>query len=803
MGKTIGRFEVRRELGRGAQSVVYLAWDPQLQREVSIKALNFTQADKEQNAQLLKEARIVSRLRHPHIVPIFDVGEQDGQPYLVFEYIEGESLAEAIRAGGAVPPAKAAELMVQVLGALEEAHRQGIVHRDLKPSNILIDVSGAALVMDFGIAAQVSVGGAGEEGLSGTPGYMAPEYILHHAASEKVDIFAAGLVFLEMLTGHRYFEGSEPAKVIYRVASEPVQIPPDAGIAEALGSIILKACEMDSERRLSSASAMRDAIEDYLGVGKKAEEVVLDSEGKRQSTFDFLMRRMRLKSDFPALSESVSAINRLSDAETESVHKLSDTVLRDFALTNKILKLVNSAYYRQAGGGNISTVSRAMIVLGFNAIRNIAVTILMFEHMQNKTNARDLKEAFLRVNMAGLLAREACMKISPREAEEAFICGMFHALGQILALYYFPEESEEIRKLMQQQTLSESEASLQVLGITFEELGIGIAQSWGFPSLIVNSMRNLPAGRVRKPATRDETLRALASYANELLAAGDVSAQGGDRDAAIRSLADRYSASLKSTESQLRGSLKKSYEELESLAGVFQINLKQSNFARQFSSLVKTTGIVRTEESELEETLINTMAGATAVMGVAAESPPAAAGPEPAQSKAAQTILAAGIQDIMNSLVDDFALNDVLRIILETIYRAMKFKRVLLCLRDPNTGLMTARMGFGPDSSAVIPEFRFPVPGDLDVFQLAVSKGLDIIIADIDDPRISKRIPAWYRRHVPAKTFVLLPLKIKNNPVALIYCDNERAGSIVVPENELTLLKALRNQALLAIKQSM
>ena len=218
------------------------------------------------------------------------------------------------------------------------------------------------------------------------------------------------------------------------------------------------------------------------------------SADPRQSTIDFLLRRMRHKSDFPALSESVGAITRLTSSETQSISDVSNTILKDFSLTNKILRMVNSAYYRQAGGGNISTVSRAVVVLGLDAVRNIAITVMLFDHLQNKTNSNQLKDEFVRANLAAVLAKDIGSKISVRaESEQVFICSMFHNLGRLLSQYYFPEESAEIRRLMQQKNCSEDAAALQVLGISHEDLGIAIAQTWGFPRLIVNSMRKLPA----------------------------------------------------------------------------------------------------------------------------------------------------------------------------------------------------------------------------------------------------------------------------------------------------------------------
>jgi hypothetical protein len=116
---------------------------------------------------------------------------------------------------------------------------------------------------------------------------------------------------------------------------------------------------------------------------------------------------------------------------------------------------------------------------------------------------------------------------------------------------------------------------------------------------------------------------------------------------------------------------------------------------------------------------------------------------------------------------------------------------------------MVGRFGFGADTNEMARKFRFPLADAPNVFQLAMSKGVDIIISDIDDPKIAGKIPQWYRGTVIARTFVLLPLLIKGNPVALIYCGRDKAGSISIPEKELSLLKTLRNQALLAIKQSM
>ena len=141
--------------------------------------------------------------------------------------------------------------------------------------------------------------------------------------------------------------------------------------------------------------------------------------------------------------------------------------------------------------------------------------------------------------------------------------------------------------------------------------------------------------------------------------------------------------------------------------------------------------------------------------------------------------------------------------ILETMYRSMGFQRVLLCIKDSKQNAMVARFGFGENINQIIKTFKFPLSYAPDVFHAALSKGVDILITDINDDKIKERIPDWYRQTTTAQTFVLFPLNIKAAPVALIYADKEVAGDIHMPDNELSLLRTMRNQAVLAIKQTL
>ncbi|AXS79635.1 serine/threonine protein kinase [Dechloromonas sp. HYN0024] len=791
MSQKIGRFELRGELGRGAQSIVYLGFDPQLQREIAIKTLHFASPDPVHKGLLLDEARTVSRLRHPGIVPIFEAGEQDGDLYLVFEYVPGKSLGEFLRQSGALPPVKAISMVRPILEAIAYAHGQGVIHRDLKPSNILLDDNGRPHVMDFGIAARVDASADAADRITGTPAYMAPEYILRRESSERSDIFAAGLILFEMLTGQRAVVGDTPAAMMQRLARDEIRLPQDAAVDESLSAIVHKALARDPQLRFQTATQFGEALDRYLD----PEDDVVASPGGRQATLEFLLRRMRHKSDFPALSESVSTINRIANSETESIDKLSNAILKDFALTNKLLRLVNSAYFRQAGGGSISTVSRAVIVLGFEAVRNIAITVLLFDHLQNKANANQLKEDFLRANMAGVLAKDIGATAHLRDLEQSFICSLFHSLGRLLSQYYFPEDAEEIRRIISQKECSEELAAKQVLGISFEEMGIAVARLWGFPPLIVSSMRRLPAGSIKKPVDLEDRLRMLSGFSNELC---DVIALATPelRDPELKKAMARYADALTLGRNEVMQTVQRAVEEVTDFARIIQLNLQQTTFGKQMRSFAEAGA---TDKMVVDDPNGSDFADSTVIK----EGDPLGGvhglpgGPE----VDAQAVLTAGIQDISNTLIDGFQLNDILRIILETMYRAMGFKRVVLCIRDAKAGVMQGRFGFGPEANEVARAFRFPLSFTPDIFHAATSKGVDLLISDINDPKISTRIPDWYRKAVPANSFVLFPLNIKGSPVALIYADRDEPGGISIPEKELQLLRTLRNQAILAIKQ--
>jgi serine/threonine protein kinase len=787
----LGRFQIVKRLGGGAQGEVYLAQDTRLNRRVAIKTLNLTSKDPRETVRrvraLLDEAQMVSQLSHPGIVPLYDAGEDGGTPYLVFEYVEGAPLAARLREGP-LPPAEAVDLAIQVLKAIGYAHAKGVLHRDIKPGNVLLS-SGQARLMDFGIARFAAQRPAPGETFSGTPAYLAPEYIEHGVYTACSDVFSVGMVLYHALTGGPAMRGENAFETLHRQVHEPFEPPSRRapGIDERLDGLVLKAIAKSPDQRFPDAASMEDALYVYLNPEPApAGAPPADKHG----TLQFLLRRMRHKSDFPALSSMIGAVNRAASSQTERISELSNSILKNFALTNKLLKLVNTACYGQFQGG-ISTVSRAVMILGYENVRQIAATLLLLDHLQNKAQAGRLRDEVLAAYLAGLLGRELVSQAGIRDAEEAFVCSLFHGLGRLLTAYYFDDEFQEIARL-QGQGLDECNASTRVLGLSFEELGIGVARSWHFPERLLHSMRRIGEDPAKRPASGEERLRLVANLSAELCAAlreprADV------RRARIAALGKRYHAAGIG-EPVLASVAQSAVAELAP-------ELEQLGVTPGSSALVATLLEARRGAEAHPEDPLTTVIEETTLT----EAPGAVdrAGHASAVSGAQrQEILTAGIQDITGSLVGEFELNDILRMILETMYRGIGFSRAILCVRDAAGSCLAGRFGFGADVDRLIARgFGVPLTPARDAFYAAIASGSDIYIADVDAERIRDHIPQWYRQLVPARSLALFPVLLNKKPLALFYGDSDRAGGLSFAPAELNLVKTLRNQAVLAFRQ--
>ncbi|SAL53297.1 serine/threonine protein kinase [Caballeronia sordidicola] len=277
----LGRYRIERVLGRGAMGVVYLAFDPQIERHVALKTIRHELLPSgseggslhDLTARFLNEARAAGRLAHPNIVSVYDYGEAADTAYITMEYVRGESLAARLvqhaRTQTRIEPARALGCFVQLLDALDYAHQEGVIHRDIKPANLLITQRGECKITDFGIA-RIEASHLTQLGtVIGTPSYMSPEQFTGETIDARADLFSAAVVLYEMLTGVCPFAGT-PTVVMRQVLSDtprlPSEIAPD--LPGYIDAILMKALSKRPDDRFSSAREWRDVLMGALGAAQ-------------------------------------------------------------------------------------------------------------------------------------------------------------------------------------------------------------------------------------------------------------------------------------------------------------------------------------------------------------------------------------------------------------------------------------------------------------------------------------------------------------------------------------------------------
>jgi len=263
---TLGRYEIEKELGRGAMGTVFLGKDPKINRFVAIKTLHLDGADSEMIAtvkeRFFREAESAGRLNHPNIVTIHDAGEEQELGYIAMEVLDGKDLKEWCRKDNLLPVKQVFEIVADVAEALNYAHSQDVVHRDIKPANIMMQKDGTVKVTDFGIA-RITTSSKTQTGvLLGTPSYMSPEQITSTKVDGRADIFSLGVVLFEMLTGEKPFQSDNAATLMFQIAKEPhpsiLKIRPD--LPATCEAVIDRALQKAAEQRYQRAAEMAQAL---------------------------------------------------------------------------------------------------------------------------------------------------------------------------------------------------------------------------------------------------------------------------------------------------------------------------------------------------------------------------------------------------------------------------------------------------------------------------------------------------------------------------------------------------------------
>ena len=269
--QTLGRYQLERVLGKGAMGIVYEALDPKLHRKVAIKTILISQLDEETakdfSMRFVREAHAVARLNHPNIVQVYDFGEEGDIAYLVMEFIRGDELKSTLSTGRQFDRKECVRIMCELLDALDFAHEAGVVHRDIKPANVMLDGQGRTKLTDFGVARVTDADRTHAERtqagtMVGTPAYMSPEQIQGQRIDRRTDIFSAGIILYQFLTGQKPFTGEGAWTVAKKIVQEDPPMPSSINVAlsPAFDRVVAKALAKDPDQRFATAREFSQAL---------------------------------------------------------------------------------------------------------------------------------------------------------------------------------------------------------------------------------------------------------------------------------------------------------------------------------------------------------------------------------------------------------------------------------------------------------------------------------------------------------------------------------------------------------------
>ena len=494
-----------------------------------------------------------------------------------------------------------------------------------------------------------------------------------------------------------------------------------------------------------------------------------------------LMHKVCGDEDMFALGSSVAQVVQMASSDDQGTHALAYYVLSDVALTQRILRLANTATYRTASGSNVTTISRAISLLGFDNVKATALALLLVEALANSAHEQSVRIELEAALCASLVGREMA-RFSPYQgAEEASIGALFKNLGPLLVASHEHERYREINALVASGQHTLPQASQMILGCSYDTLSEAVMGEWKIPDVIVRSIAALPPGTLKVPPGRAEWMRHVASFSI------DVARLLG------RSVDPAASHEAHALQVRYGTALSLNPEQFVELLGTVQ---------SEMAALLQSMNMVqapRVAPACLPDTegLPNVLLLAT--MGAEEEG---GAGCHPSGKPFnARALLLSGVQDVTQMRASGKSrVNELILAVLETLYHSMGFRFATVCLKDSKTGQYRARVAVGEKHVRRMEGFVFPMESSRDLFHLAMENDADLMIADASTQKIRELLPAWHHALLPdARSFIVLPLVVGKVQLGLFYADRTSTAPEGVPPDETSLIKALKSQILVAL----
>ncbi|RJG07271.1 HDOD domain-containing protein [Noviherbaspirillum cavernae] len=477
-------------------------------------------------------------------------------------------------------------------------------------------------------------------------------------------------------------------------------------------------------------------------------------------TMSQLWARVRQRGDLPGFSKVVRIIIGAMRGDDDREFNMTRTVLSDPALTQKVLRLANSAMY-SVFGQDVNTVSKAVIVLGTEAIGHLALGLKLIDGLSAaSTESERARSEMEKAVLAGHIARQVASSASRRDAEEAVVCSMLHTLGRMMVAFYLPDQWQRIQARCAESGMREEQVAVEVLGLGLDDIGRLAARRWSLPAPLIDTLKDVEPQPVEEPLDHADWLAAVATLSSRC---ADAVCSGGGEEAsdAILALAGDFADMLGLDVPQLLDA----------------VELAQQTLA--------------------EEAVVEVHAG----KGVRAErrTVPPHSGGKPVE---AIDILTRGVSD-MRGAVRTASTGQLLTMALETVYQGLGFSRAVVFLRDQERGQYNARMCFGDGVQELLSRLVFDDAYQPDVFHAALANDKIVFVENAQEPSFTNKVPRWWKASLPTvRSFMVLPLTVDRRPVGFIYGDWDIASPAAkIESHEFMQLNELRVLVVQAVEQ--
>lgn len=539
--RMLGRFELLALLNKSSRSMVWLVNDPRHGQDMVLVLPRKAPAGADAMAQWQKTAQLASRLNHPHLGHVVEVGNVEQWPYLAYDRQLGETLDERLARQPSPLPIEIAHWLAQLLEGLAFAHEAGFAHRDIQCSSVLIN--SANQVRLIGLEAYQGESSEGSRGVDLTHALG----FIRDAALE--DILCVGLLLHRLLSGRAVLEQKDLQLVLAQMQPQGREIvrlgwETPHTVPDPLRAIANRATDRQNRHRYHQARSFARALEGWRGSA-------MHDEG---GPVALLLDRLTRVGHLPSMAQQVRGLGSLAALEGTHTSKLSGMVLQDMALSLELLRRVNQALKQQGASTSDSTVlnmQRAIAMLGLNGLTLALRSLKPWPGALPEVSAEVLRSLMKRVHRTGLIAQ--ALRPAGYDAEVVYLITVLQNFGRMLLQYHFPDDAQQIRQLMQPgeptednpnpTPLTEQAASYAVLGCDLEILGHAVARYWGLGDDVLQMMRRQsPEAPVRHGGGDLDAIRLTCSMANELVDA--MLLPKTKRQAGVEHVARRYARAL-------------------------------------------------------------------------------------------------------------------------------------------------------------------------------------------------------------------------------------------------------------------